>query len=215
MVAVFFDKWLLIYVKPVVPVSLVLLYMNYVKKVNPLFPICMAVITATDVFIYIDFIKYYDIIAILISVFYALCILQLKRFISKEDIKLKVFISPPAMIGTILIAYLIFSISELALPKLRDSIGTMVLIIASLLFFSAVSFFIYLADKHEKSIYLFIAACCTLFVDALLAVSELYYYKTIFTVLINIAEIVGVYFFTLFFLETKPIDAKSSLEKYF
>ncbi len=81
--------------------------------------------------------------------------------------------------------------------------------------FSAFSFIIYVTDRYEKSLYLFIAASCTLFVDALLAVNELYFYSRVFTVLINIAEISGIYFFASFFIETKLKDPASKEESFF
>ncbi len=101
------------------------------------------------------------------------------------------------------------------MPKVEGSLGSVAMIVVSLLLFVIASFFIYVADRYEKSIYLFIAACCTLFVDALLAINELYYYTRVFTVLINIAEIAGLYFFTFFLIEAKLIDEKTSKEKYF
>lgn len=213
-VAVFFDKWVLIYVKPIVPISLVLLYQRFVKKTNLLFPLSMLVIATTDVFVYLDFVKYFSIIAILIALFYMLCLLLLKNFISIQEIKLNRLTSPPVIVSTLLIGYLIFSITELVLPKIINSIGSIVLIIVSLLLFVTVCFFIYVANRYEKSIYLFIASCCTLFVDAFLAINELYYYSRLFTTLINIVEIAGIYFFTIFFVETKLVKKKRLEDKY-
>ncbi|WP_160114517.1 hypothetical protein [Aquimarina sp. AU474] len=177
--------------------------------------ISIFLILTTDIFIYIDFLKYYDIIAVLITLFYFFCILSLKKYIIRADIVLSKLASPPVIISVILIGYLIFSITELVLPKIRDSVGAIVMIVISLVGFSGVSFFIYVADRYEKSIYLFVAACCTLFVDALLAINELYYYNRVFTTLINIAEIAGVYFFTSFFIETKEITNRSTEKEYF
>ncbi len=214
-VAVFFEKELLIYTKPLVSVSLLVLYIKYVKIVDPFFVVSIFLIIATDIFTYIDFLKYYDIIAVLIAMFYTFCVLSLKSYIIKKDIALQKLISPPVIISIVLIGYLIFSITELVLPKIQNSVGMIVIIVVSLVVFSGVSFFIYVADRYEKSIYLFIAACCTLFVDALLAINELYYYNRVFTALINIAEIAGLYFFTSFFIETKEITNKSIEKEYF
>ncbi len=161
-----------------------------------------------------DFIKYYDIIALLISSFYLVCVFLLKDYIKKEDIKLDALMSLPVFLSVILIGYLIFSITELAMPKVSDSLGFVAIIVISVLLFVFVSFFIYTANRYEKAVYLFIAACCTLFVDALLAINELYYYTRVFTVLINIAEIAGLYFLTLFLINAKQID-KISKDKYF
>ncbi len=214
-VAVFLDKWLLIYVKPFVPLSLVLLYLKSVKRIRFLFPLSMVIIAVTDILIYVDFVKYYILISILIALFYVLCIVMLKRYVNKKDVKLSMLFSPPVIISTLLIAYLIFSVTELVLPKIINDIKATVLIIVSALLFSGVSFFIYLSDRYEKSIYLFIATCCTLFVDFLLAINEFYFYNRVFTVLINIAEIGGIYFFVSFFIETKRIDSSSKEEGHF
>ncbi len=214
-VAVFLDKWLLIYTKPIVTLSLTIVYITYVEKVNLLFPISMVLITAIDILTYIDFLFYFDIIAVLITVFYIVCVLQLRKFVAKEDIRIKKIISPPAIISIVLVFYLIYSITQLALPRVDNSIASVMLIIIGMLMFSAFSFIIYVGDRYEKSIYLFIAASCTLFVDALLAVNELYYYNRVFTVLINIAEISGIYFFASFFIETKPKNSILKEKKYF
>ncbi|MEW7290448.1 hypothetical protein [Aquimarina sp. 2304DJ70-9] len=175
----------------------------------------MIVISITDIFNYIDFIRYYDSIAILISSFYVLCIFLLRDYIVKDDIKLDRLVSLPVIVSMILIGYLIYSIIDMAVPKVGDSPGSVAIIVISALLFVAISFFIYISDRYEKSIYLFIAACCTLFVDALLAINELYYYTRVFTILINIAEIAGLYFFTSFFIETKNRDMELSEEEYF
>ncbi len=214
-ISVFFEKKLLIYTKPLVSISLLILYVKHVEKIDLFFVISIFLILTTDIFIYIDFLKYYDIIAVLITLFYFFCILSLKKYIIRADIVLSKLASPPVIISVILIGYLIFSITELVLPKIRDSVGAIVMIVISLVGFSGVSFFIYVADRYEKSIYLFVAACCTLFVDALLAINELYYYNRVFTTLINIAEIAGVYFFTSFFIETKEITNRSTEKEYF
>ncbi len=213
-VAIFFDKWVLIYVKPIVPISLIFLYQRFVKKTNLLFPLSMLVIAATDVFVYLDFVKYFSTIAILIALFYALCLLLLKNFISIQEIKLNKLMSPQAIVSILLIGYLIFSITRLVLPKIINSVESVLLIIVSLLLFVTVCFFIYVANRYEKSIYLFIASCCTLFVDAFLAINELYFYSRLFTTLINIVEIAGIYFFTIFFVETKLVKKKRLEDKY-
>jgi len=214
-VSIFLDKSLLIWVKPLVPLSLIVSYHVLVKEFNLLFFLSMIVILVTDIFNYTDFIKYYDTIAILISTFYVLCVFLLKDYIKKEDVKLDALISLPAFLSVILIGYLVFSITELVMPKISNSLGSIVIIVVALLLFVFVSFFIYVANRYEKSVYLFIAACCTLFVDALLAINELYYYTRVFTVLINIAEIAGLYFFTLFLINIRKIKVRKVKDQYF
>ena len=140
-VSAFFDKKLLVYIKPIVSVSLIYLYLKFVKEKRVLFLLCMLVIAATDVFIYLDFVKYYNVISVLIFTFYGLCSFLLKDFISKKDINIKVFASPTVIVSVFLIGYLIFSITDLILPKIINSIGAMILIIIGLLLFVSICFF--------------------------------------------------------------------------
>jgi len=205
-VSIFFERTLLLVVKPIIPLSLIVIYLQSVRQRNILFLICMLLILVVDIFIYTDFVRYYDIIAVLITLFYALGSFLIKDYILKEDLQIKKLISISVAIGTLFIVYLIYSITELAMPKINDSLFSVASITISLLLFSACSFIVYKADRYEKGIYLFIATCCTLFTDALLAINELYYYTREFTVLANISEIIGLYFFTSFFVQTSLKD---------
>ena len=214
-VSVLFDKIILVYTKPIIPLLLIWLYVKKRNTINPLFPIAMIVILVTDVLNYLDFIKYFDYIAILISSFYVLCVFLLKNYIAKDDVKLHQLTSIPIIVGSILIFYIIYAITELTLPKLKGEIWQIILMVSTVLVFIGVSFVIFVADRYEKVIYLFIAACCTLFVDSLLGINELYYYNRVFTVLITITETTGLYFFTKFFIQTKECREVQKKTNYF
>lgn len=215
LVATFLDKSVLIYFKPLIPISLILSHVRFAKKVKVTFLSCMLALVGANIFVSIDFVTYYNFIALFITTHYVLCVALLREFISKSDIKLSKLTSPPALISIMLIMYLMFAISELALPQIKDSVIVVVIVVLSMILFVVISFFIYLTNRYEKVIFLFISACCTLFVNGLLGVNELYYYHKIFTVLINVAEGVGVYFLTRFFIETKPVDYDFLNQKHF
>lgn len=167
-----------------------------------------------DVFVCMGFVKYYTIIAILLALYYAIGTFLLRHFVHKQDFKINK-VTPSVMVGGILVGYLVYSISELVLPKLIDQIGFMLLILISLLQFVTVCFFIYITERYEKAICLFVAACCTLFVDAIVPINELYYYNKMFVPLLTITEIGGVYSLTIFFMTAKPINGKIVEDKYF
>ncbi|KZS41813.1 hypothetical protein AWE51_20685 [Aquimarina aggregata] len=213
--AIFLDKSSLIYTKPFVQIALIVLYLTEVKRINFLFPIMMLAVLVLDVFIYIDFVKYLNLITALVLVYYLGGVLMLKQYISKEDIKVSKLVSLPVLVSVAFVSYLIYAIAELALPRAKDSIGAILLIATGALVFSMANFIVYMVDRYEKSIYLFVTACCTLFIDGLLAINEMYYYAKVFTILINLVEITGLYFLTSFFIETKLIETKSSKGKYF
>ncbi len=215
LVAAFFDKSWLVYFKPLIPISLIVLYIGSVKNINFVFPLCMLALIGANIFVSMDFVEYYNFIAFFISIHYLLCALLSRKFISEHDIRFSKLTSLPILISIVLIVYLTFAIAELALPRIRDSIALVAIVLTTMVLFVVISFFVYLANRYEKVIFLFIAACCALFVNGLLGINELYYYNRVFTVLINIAEAMGVYFFTRFFIETKPINNKFLKEKYF
>ncbi|SEM12024.1 hypothetical protein SAMN04487910_4168 [Aquimarina amphilecti] len=205
-VALFFDRIHLIYVKPLVPISLIFIYVINSKSVNFFFIISMIVIAVNDTLVYIDFDKYFDIVGLLIVSFYLINVFLLRNYISLKDIKFKEFVSFPIIISFVLISYLIFSVSQLVIPVLVDSIFTFFMILLVLLFFVGTCFFIYIIDKYKGNFKLFVSASCCLFVNALLLISHFYYYAREFTILANLAEIAGLYFFLKFLIDARLID---------
>ncbi len=215
LVAIFLEEEYLVYVKPLVPISLILIHVFNVKPINPYYVVCMLVLLVNDTLIYIDFAKYFDLVAITIIIFYLLCVFLLKKYINLADLQIKKFVTFPIIISLTLISYLIFSISELVLPSLMDSIFSFFMILIILLLFVAACFFIYIIDKYEGNFRLFVSASCCLFVSALLLINYFYFHTRVFTILINIAEVAGLYFFLRFLMEAKPIDFEYEKSKYF
>ncbi|MFD2561773.1 hypothetical protein [Aquimarina rubra] len=175
----------------------------------------MLVLIFNDTLIYLDFAKYFDLVAVTIIFFYSLCVVLLKNYITIADIQIKKLVTFPILISLVLISYLIFSISQLVLPNLIDSVVSFFMILIVLLIFVATCFFIYIIDKFQGNFRLFISASCCLFVSALLLINFFYYHTRVFTTLINVAEIAGLYFFLRFLMEAKPIDTEFENEKYF
>ncbi len=215
LVAMFLKEEYLVYTKPLIPISLILIHVFNVKSINPYYVVSMLVILANDTLVYIDFAKYFDLVAITIITFYVLCVFLLRKYITLADLQLKKFLTFPIIISLTLISYLIFSISQLVLPSLMDSVVSFFMILIALLFFVGVCFCIYIIDKYESNFRLFISASCCLFVSALLLINYFYFYTRVFTILINIAEIAGLYFFLRFLMEAKPIDLEYEKDRYF
>jgi len=212
--ATFFDKSYLLYVKPIASLSLSLLYIKSVSKINLLFPLSIAVLLVTTTLINMDFLKYFKIIAVLISMFFLLCTLLLRKFISIKYLIFKKLFSLPVLISCVLVLYLFYSIVQLTLPVIGDSLGFVLFTLLNLLVFSGFCLVIYVMDRYEKTIYLFVSASSTILVFLLIAINELYYFNKAFTILFNAFEIVGLYFFASFFIETK-VKKISGDELYF
>ncbi len=213
LVAFFCERIHLIYVKPLVPVSLIVIYIIKTKVVNVFYILSMIAIAINDTLVYADFDKYFNVVGMLIISFYLINIFLLRSYISLADIKLKKLASFPIIISSILISYLIFSVSQLVLPVLMDSIVTFFAILFAVLLFVGVCFFIYITDRYQGNFKLFISASCCLFVNALLLINHFYYYAREFTILANIAEIAGLYFFLQFLIEARLLDREDNYLK--
>lgn len=212
--ASFFPKETLIYVKPLSIISITLIYLKNSAKINPWYVISMAVVLVNDTFVYINFKSYFNIIAILITLYYSLCALLLKKYVSIKDFKIINIFSFPIIISFLLVVYLIFSITELVLPHLKNSLFYLAIILISLLFFTGLCFLIYIRDRYTDNFILFASACCCFFVNALLPINELFYYNRIFTIMLNIGEIFGIYFFMKFLISAKATESVDEIEKY-
>ncbi len=110
-------------------------------------------------------------------------------------------ISVPIVISTLLIIYLIYSISELVFDFIKDAIPYIVMSIGSLIVYIIVSYLIYISDVYRGGIKLLIVASLFIFLTSLLPINELFYYERLFTILINISQILAFYIFRQFLLE--------------
>ncbi|GAA3517571.1 hypothetical protein GCM10022393_34600 [Aquimarina addita] len=156
--------------------------------------------------VYIDFVKYFNEIALVIIVYYLISTYLLYEYISIKDIKIKKVFSLPILISVVLIIYLIYSITTLILPNLKGSIVSFFLILIAQMLFVNVCFLIYMIDKYQGNYKLFITACGCFFVNAILVINYFYFYSRVFTVLVNFAEIMALYFFARFLIDIKQIS---------
>lgn len=204
--AVFLEQEYLAYVKPSVVIALIFIYIKNVIKINFWYPISMLVLILSDSMIYIDFVKYFDYIAVVIIIYYAISTYLLRSYISFSDIRIKKIFSLPILISLMLIIYLIYSITNLILPNLGDSIVSFFLILIALMFFVNACFLIYMVDKYKGSYNLLITACSCFFVNALLVINYFYFYSRVFTVLVNFTEIIALLFFVRFLIDVKLLN---------
>jgi len=133
--------------------------------------------------------------------------------LSFKDFEIRKIIAFPVFASVLLIVYLVISVSRLVLPRIGDSLFFLILAVFSTLFFAGMCYFIYITDKYTKSFRIFISAICCLFVNTLIPVNELFYYNKMFTMFINIVEMMGMFFLTTFLIDSKP--KKTIKQDYF
>ncbi|TYP72276.1 hypothetical protein BD809_107161 [Aquimarina intermedia] len=202
-VIVCFERSNLIFLKPVITLLLVWVFYFHKKWSNRWFYISMFLIIINDTLVYLDFSMYFRVISVVISLFYVACTLALKQFIRFERIKIKELLTLPVITSFVLVIYLMISVVDMIAPNLKNSVSFFIAICTTQLNFVGVCMYIYLVNRYKGSFLLFISVCCCLFVNAFLPINEFYYYHVAFTVVINIAESLGLFFYTKFLVEAR------------
>ena len=203
-VILFLDESYLVLQKILSLITITVIYvLGNPRKNNYFYLFSMLVMMVNDTLILLDFSSYFPIIASLGTIYFSLSILVVKRFLEEKDILFSKLYSFPIIVGILLMGYLIYSITDLVLPYVENSILFLGLFVISLLIFIILCFMIYLADRFTGNLMLFIAASCCLIVNALLPINYFVFQTKVFVLLIHILELLGFYFFTLFLIESK------------
>lgn len=212
--AVFCENIPLVYVKPLIPLALIFICISNKKSIWFYYSLSMLILMVSDTLIYLDFYKYFNQVAVSIILFYLVSIFLLRKYITLKDVKITKFTSLPIFISFFLVAYLVFSVSQMVLPSLMDVVFSFFAIMVVLFVFVGACFVIYLVDKYEGNFKLFVSASCCLFVNALVLINHFYYYSKVFTVLANVAEIIGLYCFVKFLMDVKLKDNNGVSQRY-
>ncbi|MBL0683690.1 hypothetical protein [Aquimarina mytili] len=186
--------------------ALIWIYFENRKEVSALYPWIIIVIMVNDVFVLSDFDRFFNYIGILLPLYYVLCSYLLMPFISFKQIRYKEIFTPSMLIGIVLIIYLTFSILNLLMPDLEDSIGYVALIIVTLFYYLGCCFIIYLRNLYTHTYYLLIAASSSILVNAMLPIQELYYNSPVFEAIVYSADIVTMFFYLKFLILAKPVE---------
>ena len=203
-VILFLDESYLVFQKILSLITITVIYvLGNPRKNNYFYLFSMLVMMVNDTLILLDFSSYFPIITSLGTIYFSLSILVVKRFLEEKDILFSKLYSFPIIVGILLMGYLIYSITDLVLPYVENSILFLGLFVISLLIFIILCFMIYLADRFTGNLMLFIAASCCLIVNALLPINYFVFQTKVFVLLIHILELLGFYFFTLFLIESK------------
>ncbi|WP_211075429.1 hypothetical protein [Aquimarina sp. MMG016] len=212
---IFFEKGSLVYVKPLVFLALIYVYVRKANKYKLVYILSMLILFVNDTLVYSDFMRYFDAIAIVIALYYVFSMFLLKVFFTLKGVNLNTIFSFPVIISLVLISYLTYSITDLVLPHILDSLLFFGIIMISMISFVSMCFYVYITDKYSGNFRLFIVACCCLFVNALLPINEILYYNRVFTIVVNVAEMAGLYFFMEFLIKAKPQDLIRKEQSYF
>ncbi len=199
---------------PATITSIGALYIKNDKNINFWYLGSLITMSVCNVLIYIDFIKYFLSINILITLYHFLSVISLIDYIDFKKIKRTNFFSFSLIIATLLILYLIYAVVDLIFDFILPYIGFSLLSVVGLMLYVIVSFVLYKTEVYKSGIKLLIAAYIWMFVHAMTPINEISINFRIFTVLIIAMHIIGLYLFMRFLIENEPTKNQSDSEKY-
>ncbi len=205
LIASVFAEKLIIFFKPSVIISLCILYFVKAEKKNYLVIFTMLLIMILEILTSKDFIRYFRILNILLSVYYILNIILLWKSLKKIKIQFKKIFTIQLMITMPLIMYVLFSVADLILPQVYDHKYYLFILIACFTSFIGLCYYIYLNSKTIISSSLMVAASCFLIVNIVTALDNLYVSLDVFALIINLLQISGQFFLIKFFIEQQNL----------
>ncbi len=203
-VSIFAEK-LIIFFKPSVIISLCILYLIKAKRKNYLVIFTMLLIMVLEILTSKDFIRYFRILNILLSVYYILNIILLWKSLKKIKVQFKKIFTVQLIITMLLIMYVLFSVADLILPQVYDHKFYLFVLIACFTSFIGLCYYIYLNSKTIISSSLMVAASCFLIVNIVTALDNLYVSLEVFVLIINLLQISGQFFLIKFFIEQQNL----------
>lgn len=208
------EKKHLMYMVPLVLFSIILKYISITKKnAKPLFILALIAAIISNVLSLNNFTDYFMWITISTSVYLVCCTLILKTYLYKT--KLKSLLSFSAIIGFLLVSYVIYAVLELLIDYIPGNMLLFTFLCAFFLMIYVLTFaIVYINDNYSNAAVLLASGFFAIFQIALSPINELFIYSKTFTVLIIISNILSFYLFMRFIAVTKVIEAKDIKEKY-
>ncbi len=196
-----FAQHLSIFFKPPVILALCLIYLVKVKKRNALVLFTMMLILVSEVLSMKDFVRYFRVVNVLLSLYYFLNIILLWKSLKKIKIQFSKVFTVQLLITMGLIIYVLISVARLILPSVIEDKVFLVILITFFTLFVCSCYYIYLNSKTVISSSLMVAASCFLIVNILTALYKLYVFLEVFVVIANLLQIFGQFFLVKFFIE--------------
>ena len=194
------DQRSVIFVKPFVIILLCCIYLIDNHKKNYLVPFSLLVIGVAEVFSVLDFSGYFNVLNVILTIYYIINLLILRKSLTVVKIKLKKILTGQLIISMILIGYVLYAVTNLILPYTFFGVNIyLYILLFFFMIFIGVCFYIYLNSKTIVSSSLMVAASCFLIVNITMALNEMYINLVIFPLIINLLQIIGQFFLVKFY----------------
>ena len=211
----FYDNSILGFLIPIL-VSLVgIIYVRRIEKINWWY-LCSLVFLMVSFFLnyYYGFKELLSVINLTMGSFYLISAYIVYTFLNKEKVKKDKIFTLPVYITLGLIFYLIYAFIDLLYEQIRHGLVCIAFCITSLFLYVTSSYLVYSTQVYKGSIRLILIVSTWMFLNSMIPINELLFYHKIFASLIVINIIVGIVFFLIFLLQTKPENNPNETEHF-
>jgi len=205
LVAIFLEKFSLIYAQPFTVFTILVIY--FTEKKEPasfLYLLSQVIGLVGGILLILGMRHYLEAVSILFSLFYIiyLRLMYVRNVMKKTELRTYFYVS----LISIPILYIYYKVIQIISSELKD-----VMIYFSFLMFFMLSYIItalyyYLKNKTSANLWMLIAAINLGFMNIIIGLNELYMYETFFTVIVVFCSICIQFFILKFMLHDSSED---------
>ncbi len=201
-VAMFLEKFCLVYAQPFTVLTIMVIYFTEKKEPTSVLYILSQIIGLIGGILLIIGMRFYlEAVSILFSLFYIiyLRLMYVRNVMKKTEVKTYVYV----FLISLPVLYIYYSVINLISTEIKEAaiyFGFLMFFMMSYIF---TALYYYLKDKNQSNLWMLIAAINLAFMNILIGLNELYMYETMFTVIVVFCSICIQYFVLKFMLNDK------------
>lgn len=210
-VAMFFEKFALIYVQPFTVLSILAIYFTEKKGPTSIWYVLSEIIGLVGGILLILGIRYYmEAVSILFSLFYIiyLRLMYMRNAIKKTEIKAYVYV----FLISIPVLYIYYSVIHMIYDEIKHVLIYFGLLMFFMLSYIFTALYYYLKKKTLTNLWMLTAAINLGFMNIIIGLNEFYMYEAFFTVIIVLCSFIVQYFVLKFMLNDKDDDIDDDID---
>lgn len=197
-VAMFLEKFCLIYAQPFTVLTILVIYFTEKKEPTSVLYILSQIIGLIGGILLILGMRFHlEAVSILFSLFYIiyLRLMYVRNVMKKTEVKTYLYV----FLFSLPVLYIYYSVINLISTEIKEAaiyFGVLMFFMMSYIF---TALYYYLKDKNQSNLWMLIAAMNLGFMNIIIGLNELYMYETMFTVIVVFCSVL-IQFFVLKFM---------------
>ncbi|WP_046757168.1 hypothetical protein [Kordia jejudonensis] len=205
LVAMFMEKFYLIYFQPFTVLAILVIYFTEKKDATSVLYILAQIIGLVGGILLILGMRHYlKAVSILFSLFYVLYLrlMYVRNLHDKGSLKTYLYVA----IFSIPVLYIYYNVIQIISSELTEVVIYFSFLMFFMLSYIITALYYYIKDKSPSNLWMLIAAMNLGFMNIIIGLNEMYMYETIFTVIVVFCSLCIQYFVLKFMLYDKNED---------